>query len=941
MRHIYKGLAVCASFAAVFSQVSAQTDIEDVEQTDKVEVAFRTMDQQDLLGGISVINMRELVKKGNTSNSIQYVDNEVGGFSGSTIWGQDDMLVVVDGMIRDYNNVLPHEIEQITVLKGAAAIVLYGPRAAKGVLQITTKRGDVGDLKINVHANTGVYTPKSYPKYMGSAEYMQYYNQACANDGIAKVYSDTEIYNYASGINPYRYPTFDMYSSDYLRKAYMRYEGNLEVTGGNDRVKYYTTTGYYRESSQLKVGNAADNYISRFYVRGNTDIKITDFLSAKADANVTFYDSYTASTDWWGQAATLRPHLVSPLLPISMIDPEDKTTLETVLNSNYLQQGGQFFLGGTQQNMTNPYADAVAAGDSKFVSRQFQFNTVFDIDLKSITQGLMLRAKYGIDYASTYNQGYSNTYATFTPTWTNANGKDQIFSVAVNNEDKKTGDENISNSAYRYTYNVSAQLDYTRTFAEKHNVFGMVLANLWQTQRNGHYHRTTNVNLGAQLSYNYAHKYYVDFSAALPYSTKLPEGKRSKFSPTGTIGWNIAREDFMQGSAFDNLMLSASAGVINQDIDLTASDNEDGYYLWKPVVQTGGWYSWGDNGGLAATEFQRGENLEMTYIQRKEITVGLRGSLWKKALSFDVNFFVNTTEGGLARVASLYPNYFTQTGYPSSSIIPYVNYNIDKRSGVDFSIKGQQKFGDWDLALGLSGMFYQNNADKRDEIIEAGNEYLSAIGKPLNSLWGLQCAGFYQTQDEIDNAVAKPTFGEVRPGDLKYIDQNNDNKIDDNDRVFLGRWDTPFMMGLNFTAKWKNFTFYTMGNFYFGGKGMKNSSYYWMPSTSKYSEIARYCWTPETAQNALYPRLTTTNGSNNYRYSDFWMYSTNRFNLRKVQLTYDMPESILGGTFVKGLSFWVSGDNLLTIAPEREVLEMNVGSAPQTRYYSIGLTASF
>lgn len=941
MRHIYKGLAVCSSFAAFFSQVSAQTEIDNEQIDSKVEVAFRTMDQQDLLGGISVINMRELVKKGNTSNSIQYVDNEIGGFSGSAIWGQNEMLVVVDGMIRDYNNVLPHEIEQITVLKGAAAVVLYGPRAAKGVLQITTKRGDMGDLQIKVHANTGVYTPKSYPKYMGSAEYMQYYNQACVNDGISKVYSDLDIYNHASGINPYRYPTFDMYSSDYLRKAYMRYEGNLEVTGGNDRVKYYTTTGYYRESSQLKVGNAADNYISRFYVRGNTDVKITDILSAKADANVTFYDSYSASTDWWGQAATLRPYLVSPLLPLSMIDPEDKATMETVLNSNYLQNGGQYFLGGTQQNMTNPYADAVAAGDSKFVSRQFQFNTVFDIDLKSVTKGLMLRAKYGIDYASTYNQGYSNTYATFTPTWTNANGKDQIFSVTVNNEDKKTGNENISGSSYRYTYNVSGQLDYSRTFAEKHNVFAMALANLWQTQRNGHYHRTTNVNLGFQLSYNYAHKYYADFSAALPYSTKLPEGKRSKFSPTATLGWNIAREDLLKSSIFDDLMLSASAGIINQDIDLTTSDNEDGYYLWKPVVQQGGWYSWGDNGGLSATEFQRGENLEMTYIQRKEFTVGLRGSMWKKALTFDVNFFYNSTEGGLARVTSLYPIYFTQVGYPSSSIIPYANYNIDKRTGIDFAIKGQQKFGDWDLSLGLTGMFYESLATKRDEMIAEGNEYLSVIDQPLNALWGLKCAGIYQSQEEIDNAVAKPTFGEVRPGDLKYIDQNGDNKIDDNDRVFLGRWDTPFMMGINFTAKWKNFTLYTMGNFYFGGNGMKDSKYYWMPSTSKYSEIARDSWTPETAKTALYPRLTTTNGNNNYRYSDFWMYSTNRFNLRKVQLTYEMPESILGDSFVKGLNLWVSGDNLLTIAPERKILEMNVGSAPQTRYYSIGLTASF
>lgn len=938
MRHIYKGLAVSASFAACISPVWAQADDDAAQNDGKVQVAFRTMAQEDLLGGISVIDMKELVAKGNTANSVEYLDNEIGGYNGN-IWGQSDMLVIIDGMVRDANNVLPHEIDQITVLKGAAAVVLYGPRAAKGVLQITTKRGEVGDLKIKVHANAGMHTPKSFPKYVGSAEYMALNNQALINDGSAPIWSETDLYNYGSGVNPYRYPTFDMYSSDYLRKAYGRYEANLEVTGGNERVKYYTTTGYYRESSLLNVGKTADNYISRFYVRGNTDVKITDFLTAKTDANVTFYDSYTANTDWWGQAATLRTHLVSPLIPISMIDPSDKNTLETVLNSNYLQQDGQFFFGGSINNQTNPYADAFAAGDSKFVSRQFQFNSVFDIDLKSITQGLMLRTKYGIDYASTYNQGYSNNYATFTPSWSNANGKDQIMGVTTNGEDKKTGKENISNPAYRYTYNVSAQVDYNRTFAEAHNVFAMVLGNIWQTQRNGHYHRTTNVNLGAQLSYNFKQKYYADFSMALPYSTKLPDGNRMKVSPTATLGWNIAREGMFEDSALDDLMLTASAGILNQDIDLSTSDNEDGYFLWKPVMQSGGWYAWGDNGGLAATEFQRGENLEMTYIQRKEITVGLRGSLWKKALTFDANFFANTMEGGLARISSLYPGYFTQSGYPSSSIIPYFNYNKDNRIGVDFSVKAQHKFGEWDLALGVSGMWYESTATKRDENFAEGNEHLSRIDQPLNGYWGLQCKGFFRSQEEIDNAPQQ-TFATVRPGDLMYVDQNNDGKIDANDEVFLGRYDVPFLMGLNFTAKWRNFTLYAMGNLYMGGHGIKNSSYYWMPANSKYSIIARDCWTPETSATALYPRLTTSNGDNNYRTSDFWMYSTDRFNLRKVQLTYEFPQRMLGN-IVKGLNVFVAGDNLLTISSERETLELNVGSAPQTRYYSIGVNATF
>ena len=916
--------------------VVAQSDAES--DSTLVNVAFRTVDKQDMLGGISVIDMKELQDKAYSSYSLDYIDNVVGGFNGN-IWGNTEYLVVVDGMVRDANNVLPTEIDQITLLKGAQAVVLYGPRAAKGVLQITTKRGKEGDLRINVHANGGLYTPKSYPKYLGSAEYMALYNEAFHNDNplLALPYKAEDIYNFASGQNPYRYPDFDMYSSEYLRKSYGRFEGILEVTGGNERMKYYTTTGYYRESSQLKVGNAKDNYTSRFFVRGNIDVKLNDILSAKADANVTFYDAFTANTDWWGQAATLRPHLVSPLIPMSYIEATDLNSLATVMNSNYLQ--GDMFFGGTQANPTNPYADAFAAGDNKFVSRQFQFNTEFDVKLDVLTKGLMFRARYGIDYASTYNQGYSNQYATFSPAWTNYAGADMISSITQYGNDKKTGNENISDSGYRYTYNVSGQFDYTNTFAEKHNVFGMFVGNIWQTQQNGHYHRKTNVNLGLQLSYNYDHTYYVDFSAAIPYSTKLPEGNRTGFSPVVTLGWRPTK-DLIKDTFVDDLMLTASIGTVVQDLDLTASDNEDGYYLYKSVMQQGGWYSWGDNGGMAATEFQRGDNYDLTYIKRKEFTIGLRGSLWNKLITFDFNFFTNKMDGGLIRSTTLYPNYFTQTGYPTSSIIPYINYNIDKRVGIDFSIYAQKKFGEFDLKLGVSGMWYKSTADKRDENYEFA--YQSRVGKALNGYWGLESEGLFQSQSEID-AAPKQTFGDVKPGDIRYKDQNGDGKIDSNDEIFLARWDSPFMSGINFTLKWRNFTFFALGNLYLGGHGMKDNSYYWMRGTGKYSEIARDTWTPENP-GAAYPRLTTSNGDNNYRTSDFWMYSNDRFNLRKVQLTYSIPGTVFENSFakfVKGIDVYVSGNSLLTIAKERKILEMNVGRAPETRYYSIGFKAMF
>ena len=938
--YIYIGLIFCICFLLNFSKATAQygeiLSWENDTIDNKVEVAFRTMNERDLLGGVSVIDMEEMTEKAYTTNSLGFVENLIGGVNGN-IWGMDEYLVVIDGMVRDANNVLPTEIKQITVLKGPAAVVLYGSRAAKGVVQITTKRGTVGKSTISVRANTAMLTPKAFPEYLGSAEYMTLYNEARINDGSDILHSLEKIYNHSTGENPYRYPNLNMYSSDYLRKAYNRSEAIAEITGGNNRVKYYTSTGYYRENSLLKVGNSKDNYTSRLFVRGNIDMNLRDFLKVQADANVTFYDAYTAAGDWWSNAASLRPDRVSPLIPLSYLEENDLLSGAAINASNYIIDG-KYFLGGTQLNPTNPIADSYAAGNSKFVSRQFQFNTVFDFNLKSVLQGLHFRAKYGIDYALTYNQGYTNEYATFAPTWTNYAGVDMIGSVEQFGTDNKTGDENISNSAYRYTYNFSGQFDYTKTVNDDHNFFGMIVANAWQRQLSGQYHKISNVNLGLQASYNFQHKYYVDFSSALPYSAKLPEGNRLGFSPTLTLGWRPVKEDFFGDTAFDDLMSTASAGIISQDLDIATDDNEMGYSLYKSILQRGGWYSWADLGGEAATHFQRGDNPNMTFIKRKEINVGLRGSLWDQLLSFDLNFFAGKMDGDIARVNSLYPIYFTQVGYPTSSIIPYINYNIDNRKGFDFSLYLNKKVSEVDLTLGVTGMYSKTEAGKRDESFEY--DYQSRINLPVNGLWGLESLGFFNDQEEINNSPTQQ-FGDVAPGDLRYKDQNGDGIIDNNDEIYLGRWDTPLRLGLNFTAKWRNFTLFALADGFFGGHGFKNNSYYWVRGENKYSDIVRNRWTEETKDTATYPRLTTTNGANSFRNSDFWLYKADRLNLSQVQFTYDIPESALQGTFVSGLSVYVSGYNLLTISKERKHFEMNVGSAPQTRMYNIGVRGTF
>ena len=152
-----------------------------------------------------------------------------------------------------------------------------------------------------------------------------------------------------------------------------------------------------------------------------------------------------------------------------------------------------------------------------------------------------------------------------------------------------------------------------------------------------------------------------------------------------------------------------------------------------------------------------------------------------------------------------------------------------------------------------------------------------------------------------------------------------------------GTYGSPLTMGVNLTLKYKNWTLFVLGNGQFGAYDLKNNGYYYMSGDGKYSVFARGRWTPETAATATHPRLTSLSSANNSAASTFWLYSTDRFNLRKVQLTYDFPEEMFNGKWVKALSIYLNGNDLLTIAKERKLMETNIGSAPQTRFYNLGV----
>ena len=984
MKHIKTNIFLFAMLAASPMTVNAQTadEADSTVVKKKVHVAFRDKDADQLLGGISYVDMEELSKKDYTQSSLEDLMGLVGGWNGNNLWGMDNdrldtndnsnlPLVIIDGVKRPSNNVLPSEIEQVTFLKGAQAVILYGSKAAKGVILITTKRGKVDGLQITANANTGWHVAKEFPEYLGSAEYITLYREALTNDGIAipYKYSIQNIYNYASGKNPYRYPNVNYYSDEYIRKAYNRSEGTLEIQGGGSRANFYTNINYYRFEDLLNFGPAQDNYTDRFSVRGNVDLVVNKVIKGYVNASATFYNANKNKGNFWSEAASMRPNYpenAAPLIDINMVDPNATKALATLGKSLNLLDG-RYFPGGTKTTQTNAIADCYFGGKTTGVSRQFQFDAGIDYDMNKFVKGLSFKTLFSIDYAASYNLSYNNKYAVFIPTWSNYNGEDVIAGLTQQNDEVVTGTMTMSDSKYRQTISWNGHFDYDHTFAGKHHVTGMLLANMFTTTSSGEYHRYANANLGLQAGYDYMGRYFADISLAGVHSARLAEGHREAISHSFTLGWNLAKENFMKGSFVDDLLISASYSNLSEDADIYMGSKY--YYLYEATwTNNGSSFSW--NEGASSTNFTvstQGANPDLDFVHRKELSFTLRGSFFNKLISTELTYFNTDMDGFIIQNPTMFPSHLSGV-LSGNSFKSAINNNIQNRKGLDFSVTVQKQLGKVHAQLGVVGTYLTTEWKKYDEIIDPAAPHKYTEGQTLDAIWGYRCLGYYTEEDfDYNKETGKYTLkaglpkstlsgnSYLQPGDLKYEDiagdpntGGPDGKIDNKDMVVLGKsgsYGAPLTLGVNLTLKYKNWTLFVLGNGQFGANGLMNNTYYFMSGDDKYSVNVRdhayvlfnadgdpYLANP----NASHPRLTTM-ATANKEASTFWLYSTDRFDLRKVQLTYDFPKEMFDGKIVKALSIYVNGNDLLTFSKHRKMMETNVGYAPQTRFYNLGV----
>ncbi len=915
------GLLPAASTAAT---PIAGTDTTERKTT--VYLPYRTVDADDLLGGVGYYSVSDKQEHDHSSFALDGAQSYVAGFDGS-IWG-NGALIVIDGVPRDGSSDLrASEVESITFLKSAAAVALYGSRAAKGALMISTKRGQTNSRSISVEANTGWFVPKRYPRYLKSWEYMTLYNEALRNDGLDELYAPYEIRNSYLGTNPFRYPDIDLFSSEYLKKAYNHSDATAQISGGGEKARFYTNVGLSYDQSLLNFGEGKNDNNLRFNVRGNVDFDFNDFLSALVDASAVFNSNHRAAGDFWGATSTLRPNRFTPLIPVGMLDDEAASS-GVVAGAGRLIDG-KYLLGGSLSDQSSALGDIYAGGYSTVSDRIFQMKVGLDFDFARWIEGLRFSSRFSIDYTSSYTESHSESYAVYSPVWYSHNGAQYISALTKYGEDRSSGRLNVGNSTNRQMLAFSAQFDYRRQWGGTHNLAAYLIGAGWQQTVSGNYHKTSSLNLSALVTYNFDHRYYADFTGVASHSARMAPSKRNAFSPAVEVGWRIGREDFMRDvTAVDELKLTAGAAILHTDLDFASYYMYQGYYS-----QTDGTiFGWKDNASsLKGTESRRGDNPSLGFAKRKEISIGLRSRLFGDKLGIDVNWFTQRMSGMPIQMMSMYPSWFS-TYYPSSSFVPYVNFNEDSRRGIDYSVEWRQLVGRVSLTVGLTGTALTSRAVKREDNYEY--DYQKRAGKPVDAIWGLQSDGLFHCQDDIDLGPAS-SFGAQHPGDIRYIDQNGDGIIDSKDEISLGQYSPKFYYGVNIAARWNGWTFSLRGTGNTGGSAMKSGSYFWVQGDAKYPEEVIGRWTPETARTATYPRLTSQSSSNNFRNSDYWIYSTSRFDLTHIQFTYDMPSEWFHGA-VKGLRLFCTADNVLTISKNRKILETNIGTAPQCRYYSIG-----
>ncbi|GAB6009918.1 SusC/RagA family TonB-linked outer membrane protein [Dysgonomonas reticulitermitis] len=924
-------------------------------KSDQVNVAFGIQSKRRIVGAVSNIRMDDYKDIYNDRNFWTLVNaNSLGNFSATDVRGGGS-VILIDGLVRNSQGSIVNlsdmlnadEIEEVSILKDATSKMLYGSLADKGIIMIKTRRGEAYKRKMNFTVETGFGAPISYPNYLKAADYMILYNEALVNDGQVLKYSYEDIENMRKGVDPIAYPDVDYYRKNEFLNSYkpqQRFQG--EFIGGNSIAKYYLNLGYINTQSLLKQGEGSKQSTNRFNVHGAVDIQVTDFIKVTLDGMAIFnanHGPHWKTKNFWNLTTSERINAYPLLIPIDRIRPEDAAIVEearnqrSIINGAYLVGG---FLGFTQNNHQNIYGDLNLGGYENTMDRLMNVNIGINVDLKSIINGLSYRTYFGTDHYNKYTSSQQNEYAVYIPE-VQSDGSIKITKEGHNNF---VGKQNMTGVSFSRRYGWTNTLAYGHTFAENHDLNVDINSIYYIYKESNAAYSDRNMNFGLRANYMYNKRYVAEYSSAYIGSSYLKAGNRWGYAQALGAAWIATEEDFLKGiRGLDYLKLKASWGN-------TKSDRGDGYanyHLFENTYSLGIAYGYGDGANSNNLMNISSGNPDLSFTQCNEFNVGFETSLIKRKFFIEANYFNNLRYGIVQHLTSSYPAYLGGGNFTSSE-----NYGRRREQGFEIGINLRQKIGQLTFDLGLNAIYCSPKILRIDEEnYGTGMDYRQSAGKSYWSVWGLQADGLY-TQADIDkindpNAdVVRPGYGIVRAGDIKYLDLNNDGKVNESDMTVIGSSHATSAYSFTLNASWRNFNLWACFDAQLGRKTIDGSNnvndYYWINGEKKYPAHILDRWTSENPDvNAAYPRLTVSETGNNYRNSTFWVNDKSYFSMQAVQLTYSFGKHIASALAAKKLMVFLRANDLLKVGPNADVLRLNVGSEPQMRWYYIGVKAQF
>jgi TonB-linked SusC/RagA family outer membrane protein len=939
---------------------------ENKDLGEVVVIGYGSRKKESLTGAISTVTSKDLdrVHAGSTVSSglagkipgvtFRMPDGRPGASANIQIRNMGNPLYVIDGIQQDagqFNNIAPNDIESITVLKDASAAI-YGVRAANGVVVVTTKRGRAGKPSVNVDAYYGMQNWVRFPSVTTSSlDYFTYKAEAEVNGNGTTSITPAELERYKAGTE-IGYQSFDW--KDFILEPDAPLTSvNANLTGGTDAIKYYVSATRLDQNSVL----GREYKFDRTNFQANVETKVSSRLKASVQINGRSENrtnpGVPGGDDYWlPRFAVLRN------LPTERPYAND--------NPEYLNTIGQNDANWGFINYKN-------AGKYYNEWRVLQTNGDIEYQIPGI-KGLSIKGVYSYYIADLLYNNQEYTYKTYTyrpatDTYDHTGGsinpwreKEQIKNIAITTQvqvayNANFGDHNVSAILVNERIKVQWRRNWVRSIPASNAlplIYFPTLADYQDAEE-----RQARIGYIGRLNYNYDNRYFLEVSARRDASHIFAPNKRVGYFPAASVGWRLSREKFMTnflGGRLDELKLRASYGTLGDDnVGLANFSYLEGY-------------QYGSNGvAIIAGQplvVSRDRGLPVTNVSwfKSTITdIGADFSMFNGKITGSVDWFYRKRTGLRAlKYDILLPS---ELGYT----LPTENVESDAQYGQELALAYNGQLGR-EFKFTVGG----NISYTRSKFLESYKPlFFNSWDKYRNSRedrflrinWGYEVSGQFTSQEQINNYTVNIDGQGNRtllPGDLIYVDQNKDGKIDGLDERPIG-YGGGQQPNLNF-----GFTVgFTYKNFDFNADFSGASGYTWFQNWEtrwpfqnggNFNTIFEDRWHREDMYDVnsawipgKYPalRFNQQGHSNNNRNSTFWAHNVTYLRARTIQLGYSLSQGVLDKIGIRRARFYVNAynlfsiDNMLQFDMEPEVNDDNGLQFPQMRNINFGVNLTF